>query len=98
MIFLKTANQMVLNRIRNFQMLVGDRMTNYTVHVCGNATLADADNSCHICGSFGAVDDGKWGTVQCGTGDGIQGNFVEIHSDGNALQIAEIEIYGSEKL
>ena len=73
-------------------------MAGDTVYVCDNATLADADNSCHLCGSFGAVDDGKWGTVQCGTGDGIEGNFVEIHSYGNPLQIADIEIYGYEKL
>ena len=77
-------------------MLVGDRMTGDTVYVCDNATLADADNSCHLCGSFGSVANGEWGSVQCGDEDGFEGSFVEIYSDENVLQIAEIQIYGFE--
>ena len=69
-------------------------MTGDTVYVCGKDKLADADNSCHLCGSFDFVPNGEWGSVQCGSGDGIEGSFVEVHSEDNILQIAEIDIHG----
>ena len=67
-------------------------MAGNKVYVCPNTFTHPPDSSCHLCGAFEPVGNGKWGTVQCGGEDGVEGRTVEVQSDDNVVQMAEIEI------